>query len=285
MCNHILILGGTGTLGNPVARSLAERGIKVRILTRSPERARRIFPEVVEIVGGSPVDRDQLQKAMAGCDAVHISLPEDSELVAVRHVVDLAGRENVEQISYVSGTSVREDNRWFSMIDVKLQAEALLRQSGIPHTVFCPTWVMEVFHKFVQGDRAAVIAGKNPPGIHFFAAADFGRMAAAAYDNDQALGKRLFIHGPESIALENALQAFLEACYPQVRVMRLKLWQARLIAKITGKMDSANRLIGYFDKVGELGDPSEANDLLGPPLSTLDDWIKSQRSILPGNEV
>jgi len=34
------------------------------------------------------------------------------------------------------------------------------------------------------------------------------------------------------------------------------------------------RLIDYFDKVGELGDPTEANALLGAPAITLDEWFK-----------
>ena len=34
------------------------------------------------------------------------------------------------------------------------------------------------------------------------------------------------------------------------------------------------QLIDYFDKVGELGDPAEANALLGAPSITLDEWFK-----------
>jgi hypothetical protein len=33
-------------------------------------------------------------------------------------------------------------------------------------------------------------------------------------------------------------------------------------------------LMAYFDKVGELGDPTEANQLLGGPTITLEAWIK-----------
>ena len=58
--------------------------------------------------------------------------------------------------------------------------------------------------------------------------------------------------------------------------MRLKLWQARLIARLTGRerMAYVTRLIAYFDKVGELGDPTEASALLGAPSITLDEWFK-----------
>lgn len=135
---------------------------------------------------------------------------------------------------------------------------------------------METLPNFIHGSRAAVIIGKHPPELHFLAAADFGRMVAASYDDDRALGKRLFVHGPDGICLHDALERFVHACHPGLKVMRLKLWQARLIAKLTGRggLSYVTRLIGYFDKVGELGDPTECNALFGAPSITLDDWFK-----------
>jgi uncharacterized protein YbjT (DUF2867 family) len=179
---------------------------------------------------------------------------------------------------YVSATSVCEENRWFEIVDVKARAEELLRRSGIPHMVFRPTWVMEVLHNFVKADRAAVILGRNPPELHFFAAADFGRMVASAFEDDRALGKRLYIHGPEGITLPDALERFFRGCHPDLKVVRLKLWQARWIARLTGRMDFVSRLIAFFDRVGELGDPAEANALVGAPSTTLSEWIESQKS-------
>ncbi len=277
MSKRVLVLGATGTLGNPVVQCLAERGHTVRVLARSGERAQRMFGAMAEVVAGDSTDGNRIGKAMAGCDAVHISLPPESELIAMQHVIDLAAAEKLDRVSYVSATSVCEENRWFEIIDVKMRAEDLLRRSGIPHTVFCPTWVMEVLCNFVKRRRAAVIVGRNPPGLHFFAAADFDRMVATAYEDERALGKRLYIHGPESITLPRALETFIAACHPQHKIIHLKLWQARLIAKLTRRMDFVTRLIGFFDKVGELGDPSEANALLGAPSTTLSEWIESQK--------
>lgn len=41
-------------------------------------------------------------------------------------------------------------------------------------------------------------------------------------------------------------------------------------------MDFVSRLIAFFDRVGELGDPAEANALPGAPSTTSDEWIESQ---------
>ena len=174
-------------------RSLADRGYTVRVLARSAQKAHGMLGEGVEVVAGDSTDRDHLRRALAECDAVHVSLPTESELAAVQHIVDLAASgaaTELGRISYISGTSVRQENRWFDLIDLKMKAEEILRISGIPHTVFCPTWVMEVLPNFIKGRRAVIIQGKNPPAFHFFAAADLGRMVARSYEDDPAL-----VHG------------------------------------------------------------------------------------------
>jgi hypothetical protein len=143
---------------------------------------------------------------------------------------------------------------------------------------------MESLHNFIHGDQAVLIMGKNPPALHFFAAADFGQMVAASYEYDCALGKRLFVHGPEGITLPDALERFVNAFHPELKIMRMKLWQAQLAAKLTRRegLTYIASLIAYFDKVGELGNPTEANGLYGMPSTTLDEWFKTSKENLKG---
>jgi hypothetical protein len=42
-------------------------------------------------------------------------------------------------------------------------------------------------------------------------------------------------------------------------------------------MQFAAGLMGYFDKIGEMGDPSEANRILGVPATTLDAWMNARK--------
>jgi uncharacterized protein YbjT (DUF2867 family) len=278
MSKRILILGATGMLGQPVTRCLAETGYPLRVLTRDRQKAYRLFGDEIEIVAGDACKREDIQAAMTGCEAVHLSLPQASELAAMQYVTDLGQGTGLERITYVSATTVCEANHWYDLVDVKMRTEQVLRSSGIAHAIFCPTWAMETLHNFVRGNRAVVILGKNPPRLHFVAATDLGRMVAASYENDRALGKRLFVHGPESLTLPEAFQRFVGICHPGKKVMRMKLWQARWIAKLTGRAElaDATKLIAYFDRVGELGDPTEANALFGAPSITLDEWCRLQ---------
>jgi uncharacterized protein YbjT (DUF2867 family) len=279
MTRRILVLGATGMLGQSVTRSLAKMGNQVRVLTRDPEKARQMFGNDIEIVKGNALNRENIQAAMPGCEAVHLSLPQISELTAMQHLTDLGKTIGLERITYISATTACEANRWYDLIDVKMRTENVLRSSGIANTIFCPTWAMETLHNFIRGNRAVAIVSKNPPLLHFFAAADLGRMVAASYEDDRAFGKRLFLHGPESMTLPDAFKRFVNACYPGQKITRMKLWQAQWIAKLTGRAElaDATRLIAYFDRVGELGDPSEANALLGAPSITLDEWFRMQK--------
>lgn len=278
MISRILVLGATGMLGQPVAHSLVERGYQVRALVRSLKKARQMFADEIEIVQGSVLDRQNIQAAMSGCQAVHLSLSQSTELTAMQHITGLGQTNGLERITYLSATTACEANRWYDLVDVKIRTENLLRSSGIPNTIFCPTWVMETLHNFIRGDRAVVIAGQNPPRLHFFAGADLGRMVAASYEDDRALGKRLFVHGPEGMTLPEAFERFVRIRYPGRKVMQMKLWQARWIARLSAneELAGAARLIAYFDRVGELGDPAEANALLGAPSITLDEWSRMQ---------
>jgi len=276
MTKQILVLGATGMLGQPVVHSLVEHGYRVRLLVRSIEKAGKIFDDNVQIIAGNAVDKDDMNSALAGCNAAHINLTQDSEQPATQHVIDLAANHSLERITYISATTASEENRWFPLTDSKMRTEELLHLSGIPHVVFCPTWAMETLLNFVNDDRAVIIIGKNPPPLHFFAAADFGRIVAASFADDRALGKRLFIHGPEGITLPVALERFFATCHTEINITRYPLWQTRLIAKLTRRKNLADvtKLIEYFDKIGEPGDPSETNALFGAPTTTLDDWFQ-----------
>jgi len=279
MIERILVLGATGMLGQPVAHSLIKRGYRVRGLVRSPEKARQMFGDKIEIVQGNVRDRENIQAAMSGCQAVHLSLSQNTELAAMQHITGLGQTNGLERITYISATTACEANRWYDLVDVKIQAENLLRSSGIANTIFCPTWVMETLYNFIRGDRAVVIAGQNPPRLHFFAGEDLGRMVADSYEDDRTLGKRLFVHGPEGMTLPEAFKRFVKICYPGRKIMRMKLWQARWIARLSANKELAGaaKLIAYFDRVGELGDPAEANALLGAPSITLEEWSRMQK--------
>ncbi len=92
MQKSILVIGGTGMLGQPVSLCLKESGFRVRIMTRDHQKARKMFDDSFEIFAGDPTDPICLEEALDGCSGVHISLPTEVEQQVAETVAKLAPR-------------------------------------------------------------------------------------------------------------------------------------------------------------------------------------------------
>jgi uncharacterized protein YbjT (DUF2867 family) len=279
MEKKILVLGGTGMLGQPVSHSLREAGFQVRILTRDFSKANKIFDDSFELVSGDPMDTSCLENALTGCYGVHISLPE-VELPVAETVAKMAGKLGLEQITYISGATVAEKNRWFPMVAQKLDAEKAIRNCGVAYTIFCPTWPMEQLVRFFQNGKPSMI-GKQPLPVHFFAAQDLGRMVSKSYQLAKAQNKRFYVYGPEAMTLKTALERYCTKFYPNVeKITVMPVWMAKLAGTLTGNkmLKFASDLMNYFEKTPETGDPTEANQILGGPSITLDSWMELLKS-------
>lgn len=281
MQKTIVLIGGTGMLGRTVARRLDEDGFHVRIMTRDGQKAIEMFNGSLEIATGDPGITSCLEEALQGSYGVHISLPSEVERSVARTVAKVAAKHGVERISYVSGATVTDENRWLPMINRKFQAELAIRESGVPYTIFCPTWFMESLPMFVVKGRATVL-GKQPYPYRWVAADDFAKMVSTAFGLAEAANQRFLVFGPEAIRMREALRRYCAVFHPDIqRVGRTPIWLVKLLATVTGDqgLRGAGELMSYFDKVGENGDPpSRNNGILRPPAMTLDLWLEMRRA-------
>ncbi|WP_018217090.1 NAD-dependent epimerase/dehydratase family protein [Salinispora vitiensis] len=115
---QVLVTGATGTVGSLLVRDLADRGVRVRALVRSPERAAAALPQGVETVRGDVTDLASVRSAVGGCDTVFhaaglpeqwLADPDVFERVNVggtRHLVEAALAEGVATFVYTSTIDV-----------------------------------------------------------------------------------------------------------------------------------------------------------------------------------
>jgi NADH dehydrogenase len=278
MTQKVLVLGGTGMFGEPTAQQLKADGFQVRLLVRDITKAEKLFSEGFEIVQGDVSDLSSLKKAMQGCYGVHISVGGPVDQLSAENVASLAPRLGVQHVTYISGATVAEGNRWFPMVAQKLEAEKAIQACGVAYTIFCPTWPMEQIARFAREGKPSLM-GKQPLPVHFFAAKDLALMVSKAYQREEAKDKRFYVYGPAAMTMKTALERYCARFHPEVeKISVMPIWMAKLLGTLTGNetLKFASGLMAYFDKTPEAGDPSEANQILGAPATTLDACLYSR---------
>jgi uncharacterized protein YbjT (DUF2867 family) len=284
MTEIVLVIGGTGELGAPVARQLSSDGYRVRVLARTlpaaPDRDARL-----EYVQGDLDDTDALRNTLAGCAAVHVSVrggPTAESYDRVEHrgparVAELAALAGVGRLTYVSHMLAAPDAAAPSL-RAKFHAEQAIAAAAVPFTIFRPTYFMETLARQVRGSRAVVL-GRQPHRFHLVAAADFARMVSRALATPESAGKCLDIHGPQALTIADALRIYCERLAPGTRVVTRPLWFMTMLDRtvLGGQLRGTLELMRVLQHSGERGDPSRANQLLGPPTTTLPQWCEQRR--------
>lgn len=283
MRSRVLVVGATGMLGAPVARQLANDGWTVRCLVRDVARARALLGDAFEFVPGDVTQPTSLDAAFDGCSAVHLNLRGGNtidsyqrvEVEGAAHCIQAARRHGLSRVTYLSGSgrSSAELERHFP-VRVKRAVEAALSSGRVAWTSFRATHFFESLPMFVRDGRATVL-GTQPHELHYVAARDYARMVSRALDEPAAASRALHVWGPEAFTMRQALMAYVAVHHPRLRVGRLPIPLARLIARLTGNRDLAFAcdLFAAFADIGEAGDPAEANSLLGAPVTTLEQWL------------
>ena len=119
---RIMITGGTGFIGYHTARILMDAGHYVRLLVRSEEKMRGLFPAGVDdFVVGDVTDPDVVARALDGCDAVvhtaamvsvdkkDAQLVHDTNVGGTKLVVGGAVARDFERIIHVSSVTALYD--------------------------------------------------------------------------------------------------------------------------------------------------------------------------------
>ncbi|MFC1849319.1 SDR family oxidoreductase [candidate division CSSED10-310 bacterium] len=283
----VLVIGATGMLGEPVARRLVADGFSVRVLHRDLDRARARLGDGFEYVQGDVEQPDTIKQAIQGCDGVHISVgvnpaatdPERLEHQAPSNVARAAAQAGTRRITLTSGSMLTPDNLWHPVQKAKYAGEMAVKECGVPYSIFACTASMESLAMFIQG-KSAMVPGKQNYTWHFFAADDFARMVSRAYQLPAAENKHFYVHGPEALTSVEALQFYCSIFHPNIKVSRMPLFMMKLMGILTFNKEIkffAN-LMAYIEKAPEQGDPTEANDILGAPTTTLAQWCELRKS-------
>jgi uncharacterized protein YbjT (DUF2867 family) len=137
---------------------------------------------------------------------------------------------------------------------------------------------MESLPLFVRGNKAAAM-GKQRHAWRWVGAGDYARMVSTAFRVSEARDKIFYILGPEAFTFRRALERYCELVRPDVAVSSPPLWLLAAMGFVTRNdaLSDVVRLMRYFEKVPEGGDPAEADAMLGAPTTTLTDWCEARQ--------
>jgi uncharacterized protein YbjT (DUF2867 family) len=207
-----LVLGGTGKTGRRVAERLAERGLLVRIGSRSAE---------------PPFDwekPDTWATALDGVSAAYVSYYPDLAIPgapqAVRAFAELAARNGVRRLVLLSGRGEEEAQI----------AEQALREVGdeasVEWTLVRCAWFMQNFDENyllepILAGEVALPSGNVPEP--FVDAGDIADVAVAALTEDGHAGHLYELTGPRLLTMEQAVGEISRATGREIRFVPVTL--------------------------------------------------------------
>jgi uncharacterized protein YbjT (DUF2867 family) len=279
----VLVIGGTGMLGTAVTNQLRNDGYRVRLLVRSVPGGSTSDREI-EYVEGDLDDAATLARALDGCTSAHVSVrggPTVEQFYRIEHrgtarLAELGAQAGLHRLTYISHSLASPDAP-SADLRAKALAERAIASSGVPYTIFRPTYVMDTLRRHVRGDQA-VILGTQPHQLHMIAAGDLARLISKCLAVPESAGLRLDAHGPRAVTLMDALRAYRDHLAPDVRVVSRPLWFMTILDRtvLRGQLRGTLGLMRAIQEQGERGDPRPTNKLLGAPATTLAEWLQAQ---------
>jgi len=202
----IVVTGATGKQGGAVARSLLDRGFRIRALTRNPQKpeAQALADRGAEVVQGDMEDRSAMERALEGAYGVfsvqnYWETGYDGEVQQGKTVADAAKAAGVEHFVYSSvGSAHRQTG--LSHFESKWEVENHVRELDLRYTILRPVFLMqnwEMMRRMVLGGTLAQPLDPDKP-FQQVAVEDIGAFAAIAFENpDRWIGREVDLAGDE----------------------------------------------------------------------------------------
>jgi uncharacterized protein YbjT (DUF2867 family) len=208
----ILIVGATGLVGGATVQQLTARGVPVRALIRSAEKASTLAGPGVETVIGDLEQPGSLDAALDGVTrALLISPLHPRQVEWQGNFVEAARRAGAVHIVKLSGLGTAPDSplrsgRWHAQTERHIAA-------GLPWTHLHPPFFMQNLLRSAAAIAAqgVLVAAMQAGKIAMVDARDVAAVAVAALTSDGHVGKTYTVTGPEALSFQEVAQKLAAA--------------------------------------------------------------------------
>jgi uncharacterized protein YbjT (DUF2867 family) len=249
MTSHILVTGGTGTLGRQVVPRLRDAGCDVRVLSRRTHQA----ADGIEYVTGDLLKDEGTQAAVDGAGIiVHCAGGTKGDDEATRNLVRAASRAGAQHLVYISVIGADRipvvsgiDRTMFGYFGSKLAAERVVADSGLPWTTLRAAQFYDLILMVAQQmTKLPVIP--VPAGFRF-QPVDAGEVAARLVELALGTPAGLVpdIGGPRMYTVADLLRGYLRARRKRRLIVPVRLPGKAARAVRAGANLAPERAVGH----------------------------------------
>ncbi|UZR92960.1 SDR family oxidoreductase [Chondrinema litorale] len=290
MLHNILVIGATGNFGLPVTRALVEHGLEVTAFVRNPEKAARVLPADVALIQGDLKDKDSIERALIGHDAVYLNLSVSpaahkksfhTEKEGIRNLLEAARFSGIQRVFYLSSLLHQSTNNKWWVSQIKRDAVRLLNLSELPVTIFYSTLFMESVPKIMTRKKRLYLPKNTDRKFFWIAIEDYAQQAATAIKANSFLYKNIeyTIQGLEKISFKTVSQTFLRA-HPEIQTSKTSTKLLKPFTFLHPKLSFFTYYLEILSDHNETFNAEKTWEELGKPEITFNEFANKVKNKL-----
>ncbi|OJU39940.1 MAG: nucleoside-diphosphate sugar epimerase [Microbacterium sp. 69-10] len=223
----IVVTGSTGQIGSIALRSLVERGEEVRAVARHPERLPEDLRKRIDVVAGSHVDRDVIDGALDGAEALLWLAPSDpaaaspyeAYVAATIPAADAVVRHAVHRVVTISalGQGVQ---MYAGHVSASHAMDDLFRSTGADMRVLANATFLDNLLRQRADIARGIISATVPADLRmpWVATRDIGAVAAETLADRSWTGQEVIeVMGPEDLSYNDVAATLSEVLGTPIR--------------------------------------------------------------------
>ena len=203
MSSTVFVTGATGNIGSIVVAELLARGVSVRALVHSEEKAQALRDQGVEVFVGDLEDATLLDQAIDGADRVFSLTPPNPDQVAQANAITAAALRASNPPHVVRLSVIKSSADAPTRVSAQHgEIDSVLKDSGLPVTFLKPHAFMQntLIGAETAGDHGAYYHAMGEGKLGMIDVRDVAAVAVEVLTSDGHEGKSYTLTGPESIS-------------------------------------------------------------------------------------
>jgi uncharacterized protein YbjT (DUF2867 family) len=250
---QVLVTGGSGFVGRQVVQALLARGQTVRCLVRPGAEKNLSRQAGMNFAYGDVLRPETLAAAVAGCAAVvHLvgiirEFPargitfQSLHVQATANVVAAAQKAGIGRYLHMSALEA-QSAPVAAYYQTKLQAEKLVKNSGLAYTIFRPSIIygpqdgfINLLKRQLETLGVVPIIGDGRYQLQPVPVWQVAQGFALALEKPATVNRSYDVGGPEPVSMNELIDTLARVLDRKIWKVHLPVWPLRLAARVLGR--------------------------------------------------